>query len=389
MEDIETLLAPYRSNFHITYQKLDNEFKNEYIEYIEVNNSRRVTYTYDIGDTLLTLLNNIKSISALLNKYNEKFRITNSMNFNDTITLLDDLRKDILSISNNLYILIMYIDDLVFEIKQKENLFDIKELNLLCTIRIFSLIEEVHIVTNFTLSSYFRTFNTSNVFDFTELENNINLWEHAFETYIGSELYLPRVKIYYNNKSEEEYSTVKNTNRKNAIKKEILSYQYSICSLTDLANATLYHLQCSDKAILCCSVCGKYFIRKKHSYDYYNDKTGNDETKIITEKNSRITCSNECLKKSRQKSLKEKRTTSCGRLDNSLRTAYTRLDKKYHTNLLEEYKNSYCTLKKKLENKWGKESREIINEELLKFLLKEEEKMKNIRKDLRQRRNKG
>lgn len=387
MEDIETLLAPYRSNFFITYQKLDNKFNNEYIEYININNSGRITHTGNMGDTLLTLLNNIKSISMLLHKCKETFRIADCKNTNEIISLLNSLKKGILEISNNLYILIMYIDNLIFEINKNEKILDVDELNSLCTIRIFSIIEEIRIITNFTLASYFRTFNVSNIhtFEITELENNINLWEHSSETFIGNELYLPRVKIHYNDKLEEEFSTVKSINRKNAPKKEILSYKYYIYTLFDLVNATLYHLQRSDKAILCCSICGKYFIRQEHNYDYYNEKTGNDETKTITERNSRITCSNECLKKSRQKATKEKRTTSCGRLDNSLRTAYTRLDQNYHTNLLEEYKNNYCTLKKKLQNKWGRESREIIDEELLKFLLEEIEKMKKIRKNLKQR----
>lgn len=387
-EDINFLQNAYRSNFYITIPKSEHKITKEYISYYPANGSPAIKYNCDFSTTLLDILNNSEYIiTEILSKYRQKL-IDSSFETNfEILELLNALKNEILKTNNHFYILTMYIDNLIFEIKENETEVSIANIITSCIQCIFSLIEELQINTSFALAPYFRTFNFSskNTFSLNELTNNKYFRKNAFETFTGNELYLPRVTLIYDNQEIEDYSTKRIVNRRGNPKKELISCKYSIFSLADLVNTTLYHLQCSDKAILCCSYCGKYFIPKEHTAQLYNNVTGNDEEKDIIERNSRMTCSKECSKKMKNERTKLKNSTGYRHELKSLRIVLNRIDKKYSTDLRHAFEIRYSDTKKKLELKYGITNTEIIEEKLLKFMLKEKGKMKQKRQRLKNR----
>lgn len=355
------------SNFYISF----DTFKKEYIEYHPLNNSNTIKYHCELGTTLLDILNNFESIINLLNRYQDKFKENKINDFDNIVLTLDTLKSDILEINSHLHILNMYVDMLIFEIIEKEKNRVLEKYNLCenCIIHLANLKEELYEASNFALSCFFRTYNFSQdtSFDITELKNNTNFYTSAFRTLVCNNLCLPNVKLTYINIEDN--------------KAELSSFQYSIFSLENFLHVTLYQLQQNEKAILQCSNCSKFFIPKEHKYIYDSDTKANDH-KIIKERNIRITCSEKCAIERKNNQTKINNSTDYRKEIKSLRTELQRTDKKYLTNLKQEFENKYASLKNKLESEFC--DKEIIDEKLLKFVLTEKENLKNIKNNLKQ-----
>lgn len=385
LEEMNMLLQAYRSNFYMTIRKKGKKNIEEYIEYYPVDGSIPVKYHGDISTTLMDIVNNLEYIvDEVLMKYRQNFHTTQFNNYNEIIGMMKKLKDEILNTNKHFCILTIHIDELIWEIEENKEALGVEDVINSCLQCIFSLIEELQIVCTFTLASYFRTFNFSeqDTFSMEELKGNKDLHKNVFEMFRGDELYLPRVTVLYNDKQEEEYTTNKVTNRKGVNKKEIVACKYSIFSLSDLMNTTLYYLQNSNKAILCCAYCGKYFIRKQYDYKYYDEKAQKFEIKTIVEKNSKKACSKECAKKLKKETVKRKNSTGYRHEIKNLRIKLKRVDDNFATHLKVEFEDKFHKTKKELEDKFGYDSEEV-EEELLKFVINETEEMKQTRKKLK------
>ena len=177
-----------------------------------------------------------------------------------------------------------------------------------------------------------------------------------FGAYRGQKISLPNVEITF---EDMEYKIGK----KVITKTEPLYYTYSIFSLFDFANVTIYHLHKNKKPILCCVNCKKFFIPDSHVDE-------NTLSKTIIEKNDRLTCCQECNAERKSK----KTETNLFGYKRIKKNICDNLRKKKKLSELETFNNEFQNKEKSVLQKYGNESIELIEEKMTKFMLEQKEK---------------
>lgn len=345
------------SNFYMTFNSFNNGFE-EQTTYIPIISSQKSIIKYDnkLATSLLDFLNNYDNILGILDKYKKKCESFSE--YSEFVTMFNNLKEEILKLSKNLYILIFFIDQIIYDILeiQNGNLYIENELYIYCVTFIFSLKEDLTNARTSSLSPFFRTYNVTG--ESLKYTGNIgkDFYTSAFETFTATELSLPKVKIKFEN---IEY----NSNLKE--KMEPYSFTYSIFSITDFVNVTLYHLQKNKKAILCCANCQKYFVPSTHIKTV---ETKNIHNKLIKERNTRITCSEYCANRRRTDKTKLN-LYGYKKEKKNLRDNLRNYDKRHNTNHLKEFDLNFKTKENEILKKYGNNNLEIIEEELLKCIL--------------------
>ena len=183
-----------------------------------------------------------------------------------------------------------------------------------------------------------------------------------------NQLKMPPVKILYL-KNEDNQSQIK----------EIDRFEYEIYSLNNLTDVSLYHINYNKKAILKCINCGRFFIPSVYETEKYNEETGNDELISVTERITKLTCSEKCQQnlrkdkefinnnkdfKTKLKNMRDK----LGKRDNDREKKG--LKPRYYKRLFDkEYKIKEEVVKKKYKNKVKieYELEKFLEEETIKF----------------------
>ena len=351
-----------KSNFLMTFDNHNGGFDKEQTTYLPVLiGDKVVKYENELASSLLDLLNNYDKILKTLDKYLKKCIEQKTNEYSELIKTFGNLKKEILKQSNNLYILIYFIDILIFDILeiQNGNLYIEDEIYLYCANYIFSLKEELANSRDFALSTFFRTYNiTGEQLQYTgDMEKDF--YTSAYETFTATQLSLPSVDIKFDN---VEY----NSNSKE--KMEPYSFTYSIFSIADLVNVTLYHLKKNERAILCCANCKKYFVPTAHINIVEKEDSDKLEKKLIKERNTRVTCSNDCLNARRKEKTKQN-LYGYKKEKKNLRDSLRNMDKRHNTHLLEEFDLKFNKKETELLNKYGSDNFEIIEEKLLQYIL--------------------
>lgn len=351
-----------KSNFLITFDNYNGGFDIEQTAYSPVLiGDKVVKYDNELATSLLDLLNNYDKILKIFDKYQKKCIEQKINDYSEFVRMFESLKKEILKQSNNLYILIFFIDILIFDILeiQNGNLYIEDELYLYCANYIFSLKEELSTAKDFALSTFFRTYNVTGEYMQYTGDMEKDFYDSAYETFKATQLSLPNVEIKFDN---IEY----NSNLKE--KMEPYSFTYSIFSIADLVNVTLYHLQKNERAILRCANCKKYFVPTTHINIIEREDSDKVDKKLIKERNTRVTCSDDCLNERRREKTKQN-LYGYKKEKKNLRDSLRNMDKRHDTNLLEEFDFNFKKKEAKLIEKYGSDNLEIIEQELLQYVL--------------------
>lgn len=381
---------PIDSEFKMIFKetskaKNTKKFWNEKIEYYSKFDNKKYIYTQPLGETICAIMNNYEEISHIIIKYDLLLDEIKYEDFDGALDIILKLRDEIIEYGQK-YKSIEENRDLEEEDNRK---LMVKKYNKIRTNKIF-------LIFIFHIDSFIEKLKN-------EKENNIegprvsciNFFQYlkliltsiqyivdkAFvETYttdgklcISSKKYMdlnqlkmPPVKIIYSNN--------RNTQSE---RKQIDRFEYEIYSLENLLDVSLYHIHYNRKVILKCLNCDRFFIPSIYETEKYNEYTGNDELKNISERITKLTCSEKCqqdLRKNKKlindnRSSKEKRKIIRDKLrkrDNA------RIRKGLEPkNYLLLFDKEYDIQKEKLEEKYNGDKIKI-EYELRKILEKEE-----------------
>lgn len=232
--------------------------------YIIDNKEEKVIFsqTFEIGDIIISIINNYKTIIHILNTYILKVEKSNSLSIDETSIYLEKLKKKLNA--KKLNVISELLDVEFYKISKRTE--EIIQYDILSDPRYLKFQGENASnyyfrkpgFRNERLINFLATFTrlltrmkkyTEVVFDLIDYKNDVN---------ISTEL--PKVSIEYDKKVK------------------IKSYTYNIDNIKDLFLAAIYDLRLSNKFILKCAYCGNLFIpktnKKEQRYCYAIDQYG-------------------------------------------------------------------------------------------------------------------
>jgi hypothetical protein len=392
---------PIDSNFKIVLKeeikgKNTKKFWNETIKYTSKIDNKKYNYTQPLGETIVAFMNNYEAIFNIISKYDLLFDEIEYNDYEKSLRTILNLRKEILKYGKNLKvvgenkdieeksyfkerdmikeykrdrtdkifaILIFHIDSFITRLKD-ENKNNIEGPQVCC----INFLQYL----NYEIRTAYIIINTT--FVRTSIKDNKLIISNKKYMDIN-QLKLPPVKIKYLSKKDKTTKF-----------KVIDKYEYEIYSLNNLVDVSLHHINYNKKAILKCINCEKYFIPTTYEVEQYNDKTGNDEKKEISERITKLTCSEKCLQILRQNKEFMNNNKDLKTIRKNLRDKLRKRDNKIKKMNLKS-KDLLLTFTKDYDEK-EKELKEIykgniinIENELLKFIKEESIKLDELYKN--------
>ena len=269
----------YHRNFYVAFEKEYGKFVKEKIKCVKINLDLPQEYKYEndlVGATIIDILNNKNHLFSFLDKFDYN-KITD---YNTCLKYLTNFRDKIYSKNKNYLIIVYQLEKLIFSVKEaQDNNVNLDKVKEHCKFIFGNIKYQIKNMYEIVYSFFFNEKFTPT------LENEDNTFLPFYvptNQFRGCDLQLPPVKITYQ-KDESNYIKQNQNGRYNPIE---TTYEYGIETLEDLTNVSIYHISCSKKAILQCSVCNTFFVPHKHE--------GIGVGEEITERNDRKTCSPEC-----------------------------------------------------------------------------------------------
>lgn len=232
--------------------------------YIIDNKAKKVIFsqTFEIGDIIISIINNYNTIIHILNTYIKKVEKSDSLSMDETFLYMEELKKKLNAKKLNIVSELLDVEFYKISKRTEETIqYDILSnpqyskfqgnciVNHYIRKKGFRNDSLINFLTVFTRLLTRMKEYTEVVFDLSDSKNDVN---------ISTEL--PKVSIEYDKKAK------------------IQSYIYNIDNIKDLFLAVIYDLRLSNKFILKCAYCGNLFIpktnKKEQRYCYSIDEYG-------------------------------------------------------------------------------------------------------------------